>query len=103
MKLLVYIYTNVQLCFNFIFIILVTSFNFETQIICMRSLKLFKMSEILRVATFDTICSFKFATNCVDHSLTTPQTIKVMFINHECQNLGTKSDAPPMKGSCVYM
>jgi hypothetical protein len=64
-KLLVYIYTNVQLCFNFIFIILVISFNFETQIIYMRSLKLFKMSEILPIGTSNIICSFKFATNCV--------------------------------------
>jgi hypothetical protein len=61
------------------------------------------MSEILRVVTFDTICTSKFAINCVDHSLPTPQTTKVMLINHECQNLGTRSDAPPMKGSCVYM
>jgi hypothetical protein len=30
-KLLVYIYKNVQLCLNFIFIILVTSFNFESK------------------------------------------------------------------------
>jgi len=38
-KLLVYIYTNVQLGPNFIFMILVISFNFETQIIYMWSLK----------------------------------------------------------------
>jgi hypothetical protein len=36
------------------------SFNFEAQIIYMWSLKLFKMSEILRVVTFDTMCSSKF-------------------------------------------
>ncbi len=48
-KLLVYIYTNVQLCLNFIFIILVTSFNFEAQIIYLWSLKLFKVNEILCV------------------------------------------------------
>ncbi len=29
------------------------------------------MGEILHVATFDTICSSKFATNCVDHNLPT--------------------------------
>jgi hypothetical protein len=45
-KLLVYIYTNVQLYLNFIFVILVTSFTFEAQIIYIWSLKLFKMSEI---------------------------------------------------------
>ncbi len=71
-KLLVYIYTNVQLCFSFIFIIRVTSFNFEAQIIHMWSLKLFKVDEILCVATFDTICGSKFSTNCVDCSLATP-------------------------------
>jgi len=38
-KLLVYIYKNVQLCVYFIFIILVTSFNFEAQIIYIWSLK----------------------------------------------------------------
>ncbi len=69
---MVYIYTNVQLCFNFIFIIVVTSFNFETQIIYMWSLKLFKVGEILCVVTFDSICNSKFATNCVDRSLPTP-------------------------------
>ncbi len=69
---MVYIYTNVQLCFNFIFIILVISINFEAQIIYMWSLKLFKVNEILRVAIFETICSSKFASNCVDHSLPTP-------------------------------
>jgi hypothetical protein len=47
-KLLVYIYTNVQLCFNFIFIIFVTSFNFEARIIYVWSLKLFIVSEILQ-------------------------------------------------------
>jgi hypothetical protein len=31
-----------------------------------------KVGEILHVVTFDTICSSKFATNCVDHSLPTP-------------------------------
>jgi hypothetical protein len=46
-KLLVYIHTKLQLCLNFIFIILVTSFNFEAQIIYMWSLKLFKVNEIL--------------------------------------------------------
>jgi hypothetical protein len=71
-KLLVYIYTNVQLCFSFIFIILVISFNFEAQIIHMWSLKLFKVDESLRVTTFDTICVFKFAINCVNCSLPTP-------------------------------
>ncbi len=30
------------------------------------------MSEILCVVTFDTICSSKFAINCVDRSLPTP-------------------------------
>jgi len=30
------------------------------------------MSEIFHVATFDTICSSKFASNCVDHSLPIP-------------------------------
>jgi hypothetical protein len=69
---LVYIYTNIKLCFSFIFIILVTSFNFEARIIHMWSLKLFKVYEILRVATFDIICVSKFATNCVDYSLPTP-------------------------------
>jgi hypothetical protein len=48
------------------------SFNFEAQINYMWSLKLFKVSEILCVATFDTICSSKFVTNCVDYSLPTP-------------------------------
>ncbi len=38
----------------------------------MWSLKLFKVYEILRVATFDIICVSKFATNCVDYSLPTP-------------------------------
>jgi hypothetical protein len=71
-KLLVYIYTNIQVCFSFIFIILVTSFNFGARIIHMWSLKLFKVDEILRVATFDIICGSKFATNCVDCSLPTP-------------------------------
>jgi hypothetical protein len=47
-KLLVNICTNVQLCFNSIFIILVTSFNFEFQIIYMWSLNIFKVSEILQ-------------------------------------------------------
>jgi hypothetical protein len=41
-NLLMYIYTNVQLCFNFIFIIIVISFNFEAQIIYIWSLKQFK-------------------------------------------------------------
>jgi len=59
--------------FNFIFIVLVTSFNFEAQIIYMWSLKLFKVSECLCVNTLDIICSSKFATNCVDHSLPTPK------------------------------
>jgi hypothetical protein len=40
----------------------------------MRSLKLFKVSEILHIVTFDTICISKFATNCVGHSLPTPTT-----------------------------
>jgi len=48
------------------------SFNFEAQINDMWSLKLFKVSEILCVVTFDTICSSKFAINCVDRSLPTP-------------------------------
>ncbi len=30
------------------------------------------MGEILHVATFDIICSFKFATNCLDRNLPTP-------------------------------
>jgi hypothetical protein len=30
------------------------------------------MGEILHVATFDTICGFKFATNCVEHNLQHP-------------------------------
>jgi hypothetical protein len=38
-KLFLYIYTNVQLGLNFIFTILVISFNFEAQIIYMWSLK----------------------------------------------------------------
>ncbi len=74
-KLLVSIYTNVQLCLNFIFIILMISFNFEAQIIYMWSLKLFKVNEILHLATFDTICSSKFASNCVHRSLPTPNTL----------------------------
>ncbi len=56
-ELLVYIYKNVQWCLNFIFIIIVTSFNFEAQIIYMWSLKLFKVNEILCVATFNIIYS----------------------------------------------
>ncbi len=70
--LLVYIYTNVQLCFSFIFITLVTSFNFEAWIIHMWFFKLFKVDEILHVATFHTICGSKFTTNCVDCTLPTP-------------------------------
>jgi hypothetical protein len=70
-KLLMYIYANVKLCFNFIFIIFVTSFNFEAQIIFMWPLKLFKVSEILHIDTFDTICISKFATNCVNRILPT--------------------------------
>jgi hypothetical protein len=54
-KLLVYIYTNAQVCLNFIFMILVTSFNFEVQIIYMRFKKKFKVNEISPIATFDTI------------------------------------------------
>jgi hypothetical protein len=34
-KLLVYIYTNAQLCLNFIFMIFMILFNFEAQIIYM--------------------------------------------------------------------
>jgi len=68
-ELLVYIYTNVQLFLNFIFIILVAFFDFEAQIIYMWSLKLFQVTKILLVATFDIIRSSKFATNCVDRSL----------------------------------
>jgi hypothetical protein len=41
----------------------------------MQSLKLFKVSEILHVATFDIICSSKFASNCVHNSLPTPLTL----------------------------
>jgi len=69
------IYTNVKLYFNFIFIIHVTFFNFEAQIIYMWSFKLFKVSEILHVATFDITCSSKFASNCVHYSLPTPNTL----------------------------
>jgi hypothetical protein len=43
-----------------------TSLNFETKIMYMWSLKLFKVNEILSVVTFVTICSSKFATNYVD-------------------------------------
>jgi hypothetical protein len=76
-ELLVYIYTNVQLCLDFIFIILVTSFNFEAQIIYMRFLKLFKVSEILHITTFDTISSSKFTSNCVNCSLPTHVTLLI--------------------------
>ncbi len=69
------IYKNVKLRFNFIFIIHVTSSNFETQIIYMWSLKLFKVNEILHVTTLDIMCSSKFASNCVHHSLPTPNTL----------------------------
>jgi hypothetical protein len=67
----VYIYTNVQLSLNFISIILVNSSNFETQIIYIWSFKLFKVSEILCVVTFDITCNSKFASNCVQCSLPT--------------------------------
>jgi len=60
-KLLVYIYNQIQLCFIFIFIVVMTSFKFECQIIYMWPLKLFKVNEILCVGTFDTICSSKFS------------------------------------------
>jgi hypothetical protein len=86
-KLLVYIYTSVQLCLNFIFIILVNSFNFETQIIYMWSLKLFKVSEFLHVGTFDITCNSKFASNCVHCSLPTPINeliSKWNYVHHWC-------------------
>jgi hypothetical protein len=67
----VYIYTNVQLYLNFIFIILLTSLNFETQMIYMWFKKLFKVSEIIHVATFDITCNSKFASNYVHCSLPT--------------------------------
>jgi len=38
------------------------------------------MSEILHVATFDTICSLKFATNYVDRGL--PRPFKILFPNN---------------------
>jgi hypothetical protein len=71
-KLLVYIYTNVQLCFNFIFMIFVSLKVFEAQIIYMWSLKYFKVNEILCVATFDTICNCEFPSNCVHRSVHSP-------------------------------
>jgi len=71
-----YIFTHMYNYVNFIFIVIVTSFNFETQLVHMRSLKLFKVSEILRVATFNIICSATFASNCVDHSCQHPFEVK---------------------------
>ncbi len=67
-KLLVYIYTNVQLCLNFIFIILVTSFDFEVKsFIC--DLKKIQNEYNLMCPTFGIICSPKFPSNCVHCSV----------------------------------
>ncbi len=79
---MVYIYTNAQLWFNFIFMILVTSFYFEVQIIYVWSLKWFKMKEVLCVVTFDTICSSKFQTKCVNCSMQTPQHVMPMAMEN---------------------
>jgi hypothetical protein len=35
----------------------------------------FKVSEILHVTTFDTICTFKFDTKCVHHTMETTQSM----------------------------
>jgi len=44
----------------------------KAQINLMQFLKEFKVSEILCVATFDTICTYSFDTKCLHHTMETP-------------------------------
>jgi hypothetical protein len=44
----------------------------KAQIDLMQFLKEFKVSEILCVATFDTICTYSFDTKCLHHTMETP-------------------------------
>jgi hypothetical protein len=59
-KLLVYFYTMIQLPNNCILMDLITYFIFEAQINYIWFLINFKMSEILHVTIFHTICSPSF-------------------------------------------
>jgi hypothetical protein len=70
-KYLVYTYINTQLWIKFIFMVYIIGLIFEAQINLMWFLEEFKVSEILSVATFNTICTFNFDTKCLHRTMET--------------------------------
>jgi hypothetical protein len=87
-KLLVYFYTMIQLPINRILMGLITYFIFEAQIKYMWFLINFKVSEILRVIIFYTICSPSFPYNCLHHTIHLPQKRKDMLIEFLIMKIG---------------
>jgi hypothetical protein len=66
-----YIYIKKQLWINSIFMVYTIDFIFKAQFNFMWFIKKIKMSEILHVTTFDTICTSNFDTKCLHHTMET--------------------------------
>jgi hypothetical protein len=67
-----------KLWINFMVMVYIIGLVFKAQINLMQFLKEFKVSEILCVITFNTICTFSFDTKCVDCIMEMPLSLKLI-------------------------